>query len=380
MRLSTSTALSGLLAVALTGPVRAATELSSIRFSADIHQQLPAPGGGQTTATDHSISDFDLGIGSAINNDALGDLGPADIDGYHNSGDGCGDAIYSVDILTAVNGVVMSPADVFNAAGSKVLDAAASGLPLGRNLDALSRDPINCDVVFSMDGLSLIGGVTYQADDLIRWNPMAGFSLYRAMGLDGDIDALHLLDNGNILFSLAVDQALPGLNVQDEDVVELILSTNPPQYDLAFAPSSFDSSWFAGDLDALWAERRLQPGSLRWTLAELAVFENDGSFDLFLERVNASEGAVSLNWTTIPGSASENVDYQAGSGTVSFADGVTSASVNIRLIDDSLLERNEDFFVRITMVTGGATLGTPNVVHVIIRDDEDYIFEDGFES
>lgn len=380
MRLSTSTTLSGLLAVALIAPVRAATELSSIRFSADIHQQLPAPGGGLTTATDHSISDFDLGIGSAINNDELGDLGAADIDAYHNSGDNCGDAIFSVDILTEINAVVMSPADVFSANGNKVLDAAALGLPLGRNLDALSRDPASCDVVFSMDGLSLIDGVTYQADDLIRWNPMTGFSLYRAMGLGNDIDALHLLDNGNILFSVAVDQALPGLNVQDEDVVELILSTNPPQYDLAFAPSSFNNSWFAGDLDALWAMRMPQPGSLRWTLAELEVFEDVGSFDLFLERVNGSDGAVSLNWTTMPGSASENVDYMAANGTVSFADGVTGASVNIRIINDMLLERNEDFFVRITMVSGGATLGSPNVVQVTIRDDEDYIFEDSFES
>ncbi|MCF6319831.1 MAG: hypothetical protein L3J83_11250, partial [Proteobacteria bacterium] len=192
-----------------------------------------------------------LGSNTATATNNLGTLDQAGIDGFHRTGDGCGDSIYSLDTATVIAGTAMRPSDVFTAAGNKVLDASATGIPDGINIDAISRDPETCDLLFSIDNIASLGGTAYKTDDIIRFNGSV-FSLYQATNLNVNIDALHVLSAERLLISIDVGGSLPDVDTLDEEVLEINTGTTPFQL-LSFAPSTFNLSWQAADINALWA-------------------------------------------------------------------------------------------------------------------------------
>ncbi|MBY6204238.1 Calx-beta domain-containing protein [Halomonas denitrificans] len=372
---------SGLFIFLLAGGVcaQSATPLQVIHFSADIETTFPGDG-GTLFLSDHGVLDYDLDEGFADGSNYLGDLGPADIDAYHDLSDGCGPRLFSVDITTDLGGLVVRPADIVNDLGSIVLDGIAEGIPDGVDIDAVSRDPDSCLIVFSIDVTADFGGATYRPGDLIGWDPGSGFSLYRVDNFGVDIDALHLLEDGRYLISTTTEVDYGDLTASDDQVVEVIPGGPGSFQVLAFDPAALDASWGPADLDALAAERRVFPGTIRWVESEVSVLEDAGSISLDVERVGGSDGAVDVDWASSSGTATEGVDYNAGSGTLNFADGDTSFGVVVVPIDDALLEGDETFTVALSNPTNGAALGSPSVITVTIIDDEDFIFADGFED
>ncbi len=354
------------------------TELEEIQFSGDIDHRLPTIG-GNTVGNDETISIFTLSDGTALGFSNLGQLNGADVDAYHVS-DSCGAALYSLDSTAEVSGTVMRPADIFASFGSKILDAQAEGISDGVNIDATSRDPDTCDVVFSVDIFTELDGTTYEPNDLIAWNDTDGFSLFRESNFTGDIDAVHILEAGRLLFSVASDTDLFDLVAQDEDVIEQIPSGPGSFFVLAFSPSAFDNSWQVTDLDAVWAQRAPLAGVFQWETPDVEVFENAGSVSVSVERINGSEGSIDINWTTLADTATDGADYTGASGVLTFADGATSGPVTITLLNDALVEGTEEFIIRINTVSGTGIIGDPRDVRVIIRDDEDFIFADSFEN
>ena len=57
---------------------------------------------------------------------------------------------------------------------------------------------------------------------------------------------------------------------------------------------------------------------------------------------------VSLRLTTDPGSAQADIDYYSVDKTLVFEDGITTKRVAIEIINDSVPEGPEEFFVNIT--------------------------------
>lgn len=82
----------------------------------------------------------------------------------------------------------------------------------------------------------------------------------------------------------------------------------------------------------------------------------------------ASAVPVSVKWATANGTATAGSDYTAGSGTVSFAAGETSKTVNVTVVGDSTVEPNETFTVNLSAPTN-ATLGTAKGTGTIRNDD-----------
>ena len=66
------------------------------------------------------------------------------------------------------------------------------------------------------------------------------------------------------------------------------------------------------------------------------------------------------------------VDYVSGAYSVMITAGQTTASLNIPINDDNILEENEEFKVSIRRfsLTGRVLLGNPDVTTVIIVDDD----------
>lgn len=226
------------------------TVLTEIQMISDIDSSMPGSP-GDTYNNDDTIVTFNLNTNIATTSNDLGTLDQAGIDGYHNAGDVCGDSIYSLDTTSLISGIAMRSSDVFTASGIKILNASSAGIPDGVNIDAISRDPLNCDLLISIDVASILSGIAFKTDDIIRFDGSV-FSLYQATGLNVNIDALHVLSLDRILVSIDVGTALPDVDALDEEVIEINTGITPFQL-LNFEPTQFNTSWQAADLNALWA-------------------------------------------------------------------------------------------------------------------------------
>ena len=64
------------------------------------------------------------------------------------------------------------------------------------------------------------------------------------------------------------------------------------------------------------------------------------------------------------------VDYTSASGTISFADGVTSVSFQVMLLDDAVYEGDETLSLVLSNPTGGAVIGSLDTAQLTILDNE----------
>ena len=105
------------------------------------------------------------------------------------------------------------------------------------------------------------------------------------------------------------------------------------------------------------------------TVAEGNSGDTDAVFTV--SRANGSVGAVSATYTIANGTTDAS-DFGAGfvsTGTVTFADGATSAQIHVPVHGDTTYEPNETFTVTLSAPTGGATLGTATGTGTITNDD-----------
>ncbi|HEY0549913.1 MAG TPA: Calx-beta domain-containing protein, partial [Verrucomicrobiae bacterium] len=128
--------------------------------------------------------------------------------------------------------------------------------------------------------------------------------------------------------------------------------------------------------------------SLGLSTATLAIVENDfgagvitfgtnsyfasedgGPIVIELFRINGHSGAVRVNYQTLTGSATPNVDYRTTNSFVDFADGQTNAFITILPIDDLLTEGNETVPVQLFSPSGGAALGLSLATITIVDND-----------
>ena len=111
-----------------------------------------------------------------------------------------------------------------------------------------------------------------------------------------------------------------------------------------------------------------KPGSLQFSSATYSIAENGGNAIITVTRTNGNEGTVTVNYATSDGTSSAGSDYTATSGTLTFANSITSQTFSIPILGDLLTEGNEGVNLALSNPTGGATLGTPSVSILIIID------------
>jgi hypothetical protein len=81
-----------------------------------------------------------------------------------------------------------------------------------------------------------------------------------------------------------------------------------------------------------------------------------------------SSRTVTVGYATADGTATSGVDYTRAAGTLTFAAGETAGVVDVRVVGDRIVERDETFYVRLSRPSG-ATLGDGQAVGTIINDD-----------
>ncbi len=114
----------------------------------------------------------------------------------------------------------------------------------------------------------------------------------------------------------------------------------------------------------------ITPGLLQFSATTYSQLENLGSALITVNRVGGSDGAASVQYTTVNGSAIAGRDYTAASGQLDFADGETSKTFSVAISNDNVKENSETVVLRLSGLSG-ADAGTPLEATLTIADDND---------
>ncbi len=125
------------------------------------------------------------------------------------------------------------------------------------------------------------------------------------------------------------------------------------------------------------------PGAFSLTVSSLSVNENQGQLSIVVFRTVGSDGPVQVDYATAAGTAT-NADFTPVSGTLLFAEGITSLAITLSIVDDNFVESAELFSLTLSNPVGGATLGTiaTQVVTIIDNDQvtQGYAYSEAFEG
>ena len=121
-----------------------------------------------------------------------------------------------------------------------------------------------------------------------------------------------------------------------------------------------------------------EPGVFAIGSATYGVNESDGSITIPVYRTVGTDGAVSVPYSTADGTAVSDTstnpnpssNYQATSGTLSFAVGQTVAYVTVPIHENHLVQGDRTFTLSLGSPTNNGTLGSPATTAVTIADSD----------
>ncbi|MEN8216978.1 MAG: Calx-beta domain-containing protein [Pseudomonadota bacterium] len=117
------------------------------------------------------------------------------------------------------------------------------------------------------------------------------------------------------------------------------------------------------------------PGTLQLSSSAYSVTEDGRQAAITVQRLNGSDGAVSVEYATSNDTATAGSDYTDTSGRLNWSDGnTTNKTFRVPIIDDSVPESNETLIVSLDNATGGAVLGSPDTAVLTIMDDDQNAF------
>ena len=157
-------------------------------------------------------------------------------------------------------------------------------------------------------------------------------------------------------------QLEPTLLLVQDDGRLVVYGTN---YNLP-AASRPDISVFRLLPDSLGAAGEVSLGSLN-----TGGFESDGDITLIVQRTGGSNGAATVHFRTLAGSATATADFAPVTGSLEWADGdATFRHIVVPIAADKVAEDSEAFRVELHDASGGVTIGSAQAT-VSISDDDD---------
>jgi PKD repeat protein len=114
-----------------------------------------------------------------------------------------------------------------------------------------------------------------------------------------------------------------------------------------------------------------KPGTVQLSATNYSVMQHAAYASIPVTRTGGSLGAVSVQYSTSNGTGIAGIDYVAASGSLSWASG-DSASKTFKVypIAGTLVASNKTVTLRLSGVTGGATLGRNRSTLTIVNDNQ----------
>ena len=109
-------------------------------------------------------------------------------------------------------------------------------------------------------------------------------------------------------------------------------------------------------------------GSVQFSFDSFFVIEDVGMATVTVQRTGGFSGNLSVEYETTNGTAIAGQDYTASSGTVNFANGETSKTIQIPITNDSTTEPDETFTLSLKNPSSLDSLGAPMSMVITIQD------------
>jgi hypothetical protein len=108
--------------------------------------------------------------------------------------------------------------------------------------------------------------------------------------------------------------------------------------------------------------------SISFSIGNAATVTEGGTLVFTVTKTGSTTQTTSVNFATANGTATAGSDYTATSGTLTFAPGDTSKTINVATIDDTAQESTESLVVNLSGASGG-TIGTAQGTGSITDND-----------
>jgi len=118
-----------------------------------------------------------------------------------------------------------------------------------------------------------------------------------------------------------------------------------------------------------------ESGSLSFSSSMYTCSETSGIVSLMLTRTGGSDGGISVDYSTSNMNAVAGQDYTTSSGSLQMTHGITSATVNITILNDSTDEQAEYFAVGLCNPTNVQIYGISTTTVRIVNEDG-HIFDE----
>jgi hypothetical protein len=113
-------------------------------------------------------------------------------------------------------------------------------------------------------------------------------------------------------------------------------------------------------------------GIFRFTTSTYAVAENIaiGTVNITIVRTGGNQGTVSVDYAVTSNTATAGSDFEAISGTLTFASKETSKTFTVKIMNDSSTEGTETATITLSKPTNSGIIGSPSTASISISDDE----------
>ncbi len=109
--------------------------------------------------------------------------------------------------------------------------------------------------------------------------------------------------------------------------------------------------------------------SVQFNASAYGVNEGEGSATVSVTRAGNTASAITINYSAAAGTATQG-DFTAVSGTLTFAAGETTKTINIPITGDLFVENNETLQLSLSTPGAGAFIGSPATAVLTILDND----------
>lgn len=291
------------------------------------------------------------------------------------------------------SGIVLSTGSIHNVPGPNYSDSIGTGndQPGDADLDSLlqgytTQDATVLEFDFVPDTNVLSFQYVFASEEYNEYveqgfNDVFGFFLNGVNvatlpdGTPVTIDNINLNSNSDLYINNDASDITPTVNIEMDGLTKVLsveANVNPGvtnHMKLAIADvgdSIYDSNIFLR-ANSFAAE---PVGDVEFSSVSYEVDEAGVAAVITVNRVNGTNGDITVDYSTSNGTATEGIDYAAASGTLTLLSGETSKTFTVPVTDDSEIEGDETISLALANPTGGASLGAIVQATLTIKDND----------